>query len=79
MVGLGAISDSFVFEKTRLGTVFNFNLTIILDAKEARNSLMICERSGRYLKDLETILLYQDVLNRACKVDGFLGGTFHFT
>ena len=47
---LGAIFDGFVWKIARLGSGFSFNFTIS-HARAANNSLTICERLERYLKE----------------------------
>jgi len=63
----------------RLGTVFNFNFTI-LHAKAASDSLKICEHLRRYLKEFWTIISIfsffflfrlEGALNGECEVDLF--------
>jgi len=49
-MGLGAIFSNFVWEMARLGAVFNFNFRI-LHAKVAKESLIIWEHLGRYLRE----------------------------
>jgi len=52
-MGLGLISDNFVWEWARLGAVFDF-ISTILHTKVSNNSLIICNSLERYLKEFWT-------------------------
>jgi len=57
-IGLGTISDCFVWVIARLGAVFNFNFTILYCMLKwpISNYLMIREHLRRYLREFWTMI-----------------------